>query len=376
MSVNKRIAFIKMGSFSHTNEKLLATLEKKFPNHEIDVIDVNRLIHRRDPLCLMIAFFQYATDILSGKKEWMKCRTRTTYYMNKIRKKIVAKLALTEYQFTFQTQSLFDASLSSVPHFLYTDHTHLVNLYYPEFNPEQLYLNSWTEAEKKIYKNASINFTMSTHVSKSLIEQYDCDPSRVVMARCGSNITPPPDIDKFISRYQAKNILFVGLDWERKGGPQLVEAFKLVLKVFPDATLTIVGCSPQIDVKNCTIIGAVALQEVHQYYLQASLFCLPTRREPFGIVFLEAYAHKLAVVSSDLGALPDIVEEGESGFLVKVNDIELLAKRLITLLGDPNKCQAFGQKGYQSFIENYTWEKTTDIMASQINLVLDNKLNK
>lgn len=216
---------------------------------------------------------------------------------------------------------------------------------------------------------------MSSHVSRSIIEQYACDPSRVIMARCGSHITPPADIDKFDDRYQAKNILFVGLDWERKGGPQLVEAFKSVLKVYPDATLTIVGCNPQIDVKNCHVIGAVALSEVHQYYLQASLFCLPTRREPFGIVFLEAYAHKLPVVSSDLGALPDIVEEGESGFLVKVNDIELLAKRLITLLGDPKKCQAFGQKGYQSFVENYTWEKTADTMANHINLVLQNKLD-
>ncbi|MGR6779712.1 glycosyltransferase family 4 protein [Moritella viscosa] len=373
MTRPKKVAFIKMASFSHTNEKLLDALQVKFPSYEFDVIDVNDLISCRDPVCLLVAFFQYKKEILFGNKELMKCRTRTSFYMKRIRLKILKRLAQDQYLFTFQTQSLFDASTDSVPHFLYTDHTHLANLFYPGFDPKQLYRDSWTNAEKQIYHHATINFTMSSHVLTSIVEQYRCDPHDVVMARCGSHINPPDNVGYLEQRYEMKNILFVGVDWERKGGPRLIEAFKSVLKVHPDARLTIVGCSPDVDVENCKIVGAVPLAEVQDYYLQASLFCLPTRREPFGIVFLEAFAHKLPVVSNDLGALPDIVQEGVTGYLVGCNDTDLLAQRLITLLSEPHKCKEFGSRGYAYFLENYTWEKTAAIIAHHINVVLESK---
>lgn len=281
-----------------------------------------------------------------------------------------SRLAKDKYAFSFQMQSLFDASTEGLPHFVYTDHTHLANLYYPNFDPKSLYSKSWIELEKTIYHNATINFTRSSNITRSIIEQYSCKPEKVVCVYAGSNAkVNHAAIGN--RNYEGKNILFVGMAWERKGGPELVEAFKTVLKVHPDAKLTIVGCSPQLDVPNCNVVGQVPLEEVNKYYERASIFCLPTKLEPFGIVFIEALMHKLPVVATDIAAIPDFILDGENGYLVRPNDVEQLARALIDLVGNPRKCQAFGEKGCQIALERYTWEKVGAKIRENIASVVD-----
>ena len=77
----------------------------------------------------------------------------------------------------------------------------------------------------------------------------------------GSNTTiKPVALDN--RHYGNKQILFVGVDWQRKGGPELIEAFKRVLQKHPDARLAIVGCSPELSTPNCDIVGRVPVDQV------------------------------------------------------------------------------------------------------------------
>lgn len=77
------------------------------------------------------------------------------------------------------------------------------------------------------------------------------------------------------------------------------------------------GCSPKIDIQNCNVIGRVPIQEVEKCYKQASVFCLPTTIEPFGIVFLEAIANRLPVIGTKIGAIPNFMNDGQNGYLVE-----------------------------------------------------------
>ena len=129
-----------------------------------------------------------------------------------------------DYCFSFQMQSLFDASIDGLPHFIYTDHTHLTNLQYPGFDRKKLFPNSIIDLEKQIYDNATLVFTRSTNVAKSVVEDYGCPAEKVICVYAGSN-TKANAIENN-QNYTNKNILFVGIDWERKGGPNLIEAFK------------------------------------------------------------------------------------------------------------------------------------------------------
>ena len=160
--------------------------------------------------------------------------------------------------------------------------------------------------------------------------------------------------------------IFVGMDWERKGGPELVEAFKKVLTVHPDARLIIVGCSPQITVPNCDVVGRIPSREVHTYYNASAVFCLPTILEPFGLVFIEAMSHRLPVVGTNIGAIPDFVVEGHNGHLVSPRDSSSLADALIDLVGNPEKCRRFGEAGRRIAAERYNWKAVSALLREHI----------
>ncbi|MEP7297097.1 MAG: glycosyltransferase family 4 protein [Burkholderiales bacterium] len=373
-SSNQRIAFIKTGGFSHINDRVFAMLRTRFPGAEIDVVDTNELpVWGRFGLPAMAinVLLQYGIKRCRNTSSIKRYGQRTTGFFDTVRSQLRARLGRGNYLFTIQTQSMIDASQPGTPHFIYTDHTHLTNLYYVGFDRTDLYATEWLAKEREIYENASTVFTMSSHVSRSLCEQYGIDESRIERIRVGSNIDIPPAETLPPERYAGKRILFVGIDWERKGGPQLIEAFKQVLQRHPDALLTIIGCSPVVDVANCKVLGRLPLKEVSQHYLDSAVFCLPTRNEPFGIVFLEAFAHRMPIVSSDIGALPDIVQNGVSGYMVPPDDIDALAEKLIELIASPDKCKEFGQAGFDHFRTNFTWENTGRLLEDRIRQEID-----
>ena len=359
MKALRKAAFIKVGSFSHINNNVIKELIRNFPEFQFDIIDLRPDNYGAEfAKSVFYSLKEYGNDIVFGKKTLKATYDRTYYFFNRRRKFILNNLARNKYAFTFQTQSMFDASIPGIPHFVYTDHTHLENLHYPGFDRRLLLNNKWVACETTIYQNAMLNFTMSSNIRKSIIEDYSCSPGRVICVYCGSNVEVTDNESFDPNRFSKKNILFVGLDWQRKGGPVLAQAFKTVLASHPDATLTVVGCKPKLDLPNCNVLGKVDLTEVKKYFNQASVFCLPTLLEPFGIVFLEAMAHKLPVVATRIGAIPDFIHDSQNGYLVDPNDSKQLSNALIKLLGSEEECKTFGEYGYKLFLDRYTWEKT------------------
>jgi len=237
----------------------------------------------------------------------------------------------------------------------------LANAGYPEslkLRTIELFHNKkWIACEKSIHHNATLNFTMSSNISYSIKNDYGCPEDKIKCVLVGSNVEQKK-LNKLSNKKEyLKNILFVGVDWERKGGPILEKAFKKVLQKHPDSSLTIVGCSPKLELENCTVVGNLPLQEVLSYYEKADIFCLPTLREPFGIVFIEAMAYELPIVATDIGVIPDFIINGKNGYRVKPEDFELLAEKLIELLDSPEKCEAFGKYGAHHIASEYRWEK-------------------
>jgi glycosyltransferase involved in cell wall biosynthesis len=365
----KSFAFVTMGDFSGTNDRLLEHLRRHFPNLEADVIDVRefKAVNRYDGARLLCSVaHDYGFTACLTKSRINSRVIRTGYCFRKIRGRLLRRLSQKRYSFTFQTQSLFDASIPGTPHFLYIDHTHLANLSYPGKRQTPMAPEVWIALEKSIYQNARLNFTMSSHVSRSLVDQYGCLPTRIECVYAGSNVAPPEAGDSRLDRFAQKNILFVGIDWERKGGPVLLEAFREVRRSHPTASLTIVGCSPKIATPGCRVIGRIQSAEVSKFYQTASVFCLPTTVEPFGIVFLEAFAHGLPIVATNIGAIPDFVEQGRSGYMVDCNNAAQLANRLNELLADPARCAEFGTRGQALVGDRYTWAATTERLAFHI----------
>jgi glycosyltransferase involved in cell wall biosynthesis len=366
---SRTFAFIKIGEFSHTNQHVLKQLQARFPELQATVIDLSelRVIRKRDVPGIMLSVASEFGPLacVSGAR-LRRHMYRTAYVFQRARDSLMSRLAGSRHLFTFQTQSLFDASLPGTPHFIYTDHTHLENFRYPAPDASTPLSHGWARLEGVAYQNARLVFTMSRNISRSLVRDYGCVPQKVKCVHAGSNVGPVAIDDIDNGRFSSKNILFVGVDWERKGGPTLLAAFRAVRQAHPDARLTIVGCSPPISEPGVHVEGRVPLGEVAKYYRAASVFCLPTLNEPFGLVFLEAFSYGLPVVATRLGAIPEIVADGKSGYLVAPRDPTELAQRLSALLGDPARCAKFGAHGNQWVSHRYTWEDTGHKIASYI----------
>ncbi len=370
------VALISRGSFSSINDGFLGALTELLPGYDVDVVDVLELMHAETPVFkarARLAALQGFTRLLLLRRERMHgaggCLIRTTYYHDRLRRRLAERLSQRGYVFTLQTQSLFDGSLPGVPHFVYTDHAELQCLDLPGFSPKQLFPPRWIALETSIYENAAVVFTMSDATRCCLVHKYGIHETQVAWVRAGPNARPSDGAAPAPDRYESQRILFVGAQWERKGGPELAAAFERVLGAHPRAQLVIVGCSPALDLPNCTVVGPVPVGEVGSYYDAASVFCMPTRREAYGIVFLEALARGLPVVATKLDPILELVSEGETGYLVDVGDVDALASRLTALLDDPETCRRLGLAAGRVGA-TYTWARTADAVLRRIEEVV------
>ncbi|MGE5679686.1 MAG: glycosyltransferase family 4 protein [Bacillota bacterium] len=375
--MTKKIIFFKIQSFSHINDRVEEILKTRFPECQVLVVDVWEIIRKskldflRNLLSIILMYWK---DILLRRKSIGECLFTNTFIYRKIKKIALEFKSSGDLLFTFQTQSLFNAKIESVPHYLYTDHTFLENRNYPEYKLHKMPSDNWLNLEKKIYKDTDLNFTMSNNITRSLLNDYKLDARKVKCVGAGSNIK----LDSLMleeRNYDSKKIIFVGRRWDRKGGPILAEAFEIVLKKHPDAHLTILGCSPQLNIPNVEITGDIPLTEVAGYYSRSSIFCLPTKLEPFGIVFLESMMYSLPVVATNIGAIPDFVND-ENGILVEPNSVSQLAAALIRLLDDPILCKRLGQQGFRKYQQNYTWDIVGLRMSELIRASLSNRIIK
>ena len=363
-----RIAYIRRALWPPANESVLQSLQKQFPDAEFDVITVVEILRKQFPGFIILntagALLQHWQNVLTRRIKLNIAFQRTNYFFDFAGQVIRDHLKRKAYSFSFQIQSIFNGSLPGLPHYVYTDHTHLANLTYPTFDRRKLLPESWIRRESTIYHDARVVFTRSSHVTDSVINQYGISPEKVSCVYYGANVPSPTAPDPM--KYDKKNILFVGIDWFRKGGPDLLEAFRIIQNKHPDATLTIVGASPNILQENVRVVGRIPINEMGKYYEQASIFCLPTTQEPSAVAFIEAQSYGLPLVVTDIGAAPDFTANGENGYLVEVHHPHQIADALLRLLDNPKLCEQMGNAGFRRTLERYNWDSVAARMKECI----------
>lgn len=363
----KKILLIRHKHFSYVDISVFKQLVKNFPEYDVVLFNVDE-IHRKisKPLMVLNLFYmlnEYGWDFITGQKKLKTLKTffkSTRLFTCLYRRHVNEHVKANNYEFVFQLQSLFDGSTSGVHHFVYSDHITIANYTYPDINPNE-YIRSkkFIKVEKSLYQHSALCFTWSNNIAKLISEAYKVSPSKIKCVYAGNNVDLYDDGN--LKKFSNQHILFVGVDWIRKGGPMLLEAFKQIQKELPDAVLTIVGCSPKVNIKNVQVAGRVPLEQMPQYYNSASVFCLPTLREPFGLVFVESMLYRLPIVANNIGALPDLIENGYNGFLVD-NNLRDYVDVLVRLLKNPDLCKQLGDNGCIRAKERFTW----DIVGNKI----------
>lgn len=114
-------------------------------------------------------------------------------------------------------------------------------------------------------------------------------------------------------------------------------------------------------------VGRIDPSAIASEYMQAEIFCGLSRSEALGNVFLEAQAAGCAVVASNVGGIPDIVKDGETGLLIPPDDIEAATKALERLLSDKDLCQKLAANG-QKNANGYDWLRIAKMYAEVYSL--------
>lgn len=104
-------------------------------------------------------------------------------------------------------------------------------------------------------------------------------------------------------------------------------------------------------------MGELPDSELREQYQQCSLFAMPSRKEGFGIVFLEAMAYGKPVVGGAHGGTPSVVKDGETGLLVENSDVPGIAQAIIHLLNDVETRVQFGKAGHERLLNRFTFDQ-------------------
>jgi glycosyltransferase involved in cell wall biosynthesis len=356
-----RILFAKLGSFSYTNDRVREQLHANFPGYEIETFDVKDYIrHRFGPVALnaLIEVMTYGPAVLSDPSQRHAFFFQTPFMFRHLSSAIARTFEpqADSFAFAIQTQGLFSARIPTRPLLIYTDYTLLDGLNDPDHDPRLFRSKTWLRHETDLYTQAEAVATTGTHVARTLVDRYGCDPGRIRTVHIGANVDiVPADIDS--SRYAAQHILFVGIEWERKGGPAMVEAFMGLARDFPNARLTIVGCSPAIRHPQIDVVGRVSREQMPVYFKAASIFCMPSITEPLGIAAVEASLFRLPVVATRIGGFFETVTDGETGILVAPNDPAELARAMRRLFEDPELGRRMGQAGFERNRTLFDWNE-------------------
>lgn len=225
--------------------------------------------------------------------------------------------------------------------------------------------------ERRTFDGCDLVFTMSDWLRESIVADSGQHPEKVITVGTGANMELPPA--PTARTQEPPRFLFVGMRFERKGGPYLLEAFEAVRRERPDAELWIVGPERSAGehdgvrwfgrIDRSTPEGDA---EIKRLYSQATAFVMPSIFEPAGIVFLEAMANALPCVGVDCCAMPELIENGKSGLLARRGDAEDLAAKMLVLADAPDRASEMGVHGYRRVQDRFSWSKVTARMLDAI----------
>jgi glycosyltransferase involved in cell wall biosynthesis len=229
--------------------------------------------------------------------------------------------------------------------------------------------------EEKTAGQMTAIFTFSEYLRQSFISEYHIPAERVINVGGGINLTEIPEANPH-KDYSSPRLLFIGTEFARKGGLQLLAAFQTVRDVLPAAELHIAG-PVTLDRVPAGVVFHGHLskaspeqkQKLELLFRDSTLFVLPSLYEPFGIAPLEAMLYQLPCLVTDAWALRETVIPGVNGDLVPRGSVDELSTKVLALLSNPERLAIMGRQGRDLVLRSYTWKSVVDRMAAAINRI-------
>jgi alpha-maltose-1-phosphate synthase len=249
-------------------------------------------------------------------------------------------------------------------------------------------VSSWVE--RTAIEAADAVIAVSSGMREDVLSTYGAlDPARVHVVRNGIDTdvwypTGPAPGESVLEELGVDGekplVAFVGRITRQKGVAHLVAAAH---RFSPDLQLVLCAGAPDTPEIAAEVTDAVQnlsrertgvfwvremlpIGKIREILSAATVFVCPSVYEPLGIVNLEAMACATAVVASDVGGIPEVVANGETGLLVHYDAADpcgfetRLADAVNTLAADPEKAERFGKAGRQRCINDFSWARIAE----------------
>ncbi|MCW4003164.1 MAG: glycosyltransferase family 4 protein [Candidatus Bathyarchaeota archaeon] len=255
-----------------------------------------------------------------------------------------------------------------------------------------------TQLDRKTMTNRlkQVDFIIgcSDHVTKKIVK---CFPQFSIKCQTINNGVNIKLFKPLENKLASKRILYVSRVTPEKGLHVLIEALARVVEIFPETHLNVIGSkvmwlpeyfinlSEEPKVKellsfhakgrsgyldylqerilelnltnNVTFHGVIPHENLISYYQNSDLFVLPSFSEAFGMGLIEAMACGLPVVATDVGGIPEVVEQGKTGLLVESGDSGALAKAILDIFSDGKMRIRMSEAARKRAVKLFSWEK-------------------
>lgn len=215
-------------------------------------------------------------------------------------------------------------------------------------------VRAWAEIQRSCCHRAKIACACTEWAGKSLVEDFGLPPDRVRIVGVGHR---PRGSGAELRDWTTPRFLFVGINWKRKNGAAVLDAFSRIRERFPNATLDLAGGHPAVNMPGVTGHGLLSRKSASdQLYLdrlfsKATVFVLPSLFEPAGIAYLEAASAGLAVIGTTAGGAGELL--GDAAISVDPHDRNALTRAMLQLC-DMDFARLMGERARKKAADS-TW---------------------
>ncbi|MFZ4462215.1 MAG: glycosyltransferase family 4 protein [Bacteroidales bacterium] len=269
---------------------------------------------------------------------------------------------------------------TKIPILYYSDTTFASLYNYYEWFSNFMSISVWEGnfIEKRALRKAHWVVFTSQWAADSAVNDYHTDPSKIHLIPFGANLNEVPSRELVLRQkpFDICKLLFLGVEWERKGGEIAFETFKILKNSGLKTTLTVCGCIPPRHIvdEDMEVIPYINKNNFDEYkkfeqiLLQHHFLILPTRAECFGVVFCEASAYGLPSITTDTGGVGGVVVNGINGYRLPLNaQSKTYAEKIMSIWSDFNgKYTPLAVSTRDYFEQTLNWDVFTEKVRSII----------
>jgi glycosyltransferase involved in cell wall biosynthesis len=244
--------------------------------------------------------------------------------------------------------------------------------YYPFFsNLSQESIDEGNATERQALERCRLAIYSSDWAAKAAIRHYGVDKEKVKVVPFGANITIERTLDdvRQFANLRPSNkckLLFLGVEWERKGGNVAAEVAGRLNRAGLKTELTVAGCAPDLTEEEKQFVKVIGFvdkatqagrEQINRLFRESHFLIVPSRAECYGIVFCEASSFGVPCISTNVGGIPTAVRNDINGQVFELDaDIERYCDYISDLFVDYQRYKKLSLSAFNEYRKRLNWD--------------------